>query len=244
MKSAMRLIVVTVALSFGISVVPWCSSHGEEGGNHLAVVAAIEGDGIKVKRFTQNDLESPAKMGMKLFDKDTVITPMSATCSLMFNTGDVVKVAANSRLTVNMRPRDAKSLTSISHKLAAAFFTENPDEDTLAAVGGVRAIDPLMPIVLFPKDSTIMADKPAFEWSEIPGALSYVVTLTDSDGNVFTQDVKGTKTDYPSAFPALKPGDSYFWQVDVVLKETKRSSETSTFMVATDEVTKEVQDAG
>ncbi len=211
---------------------------------HLAMAVSTQGDGIKVKRFSQNDLESPLKMGMKLYDKDTVITPASASCSLMFNTGDVIKVAPNSRLTVNMRPQDSKSLASVSRKLAAAFFTENPDEDTLTAIGGVRAVDPLMPIQLYPKESTILEGKPMFAWSEIPGAIQYIVTVTDSEGNVFTKETGSAAASlpYPADFPELKPGDMYFWQVDAILKDTQRSSESGTFMLATEDMVKEIED--
>ena len=238
MKTAKTFFLAMLLVSWTIPSICLC---GEEAA-HLAIVVSMEGEGAKVKRFSQNDLESPAKVGMKLYDKDTVITPALSTCSLMFNTGDVVRVAANSRLTVNMRPQDSKSLMSVSRKLAAAFFTEDPNEDTLAAVGGVRAIDKEMPVLLFPKEATIVKERPTFQWSEIPGAKSYAVTLTDSEGNVWTKEGVGqTQLQYPNDFPALKQGSNYFWQVDAVLKTTKKTSEAGTFDLASEEIKKEIE---
>ena len=237
MKATLKLVLTMLLLSWMVPSICLCTEEAA----HLAIVVSMVGDGAKVKRFSQNDLESPAKVGMKLYDKDTVITPATASCSLMFNTGDMVKVAANSRLTVNMRPQDSKSLMSVSRKLAAAFFTEDPNEDTLAAVGGVRAIDTQMPVLLFPKESSIMTEKPTFQWSQIPGAKNYIVTLTDSEGNVWTKEgIAAPKLEYPAEFPALKQGASYFWQVDVVLKDTKKSSESGTFDLISEEAKKEI----
>ena len=208
---------------------------------HLAIVVSTQGEGIRVKRYSQNDLESPIKIGMKLFDKDTVITPPASTCSIMFNTGNLVKVSANSRLTVNMRPMDANTLTSISRKLAEAFFTEDPQEDNLQAVGGMRSTGKDAPRLLFPKESTIANNRPAFQWSLMPGAKKYVVTLTSVEDNLWTRETDQPRLEYPSDLPPLAPGISYFWQVDVVYKDTRRSSEPGSFDIAGKDVLEEIE---
>ncbi len=237
MKTKIKIVKLLLVMAIAFpAIYIWATD-----GNHLAVIASVDGDGTKVKRFSQNDLETPAKMGMKLFDKDTVITG-AASCALMFNTGDLVKVSPNSRLTVNMRPMDSKALTSISRKLAAAFFTEDPQEDSLSTIGGVRAVEKDMPVLMYPKESTIPIEKPTFKWSEIPGAKNYVVTLTDSEGSVWTKEAALATLAYPTEFPVLKKGEPYFWQVDVVLKDTRKSSETGTFDVIKDDLRAELNE--
>ncbi len=201
--------------------------------DYLAMIVSVDGPGVMVKRYSQSGLESCAKIGMKLYDHDTVITPLRVACSLIFQTGDIVKINPNSRLTMNMRSLDIKPFANMSRQLAASFFTEDPDEDNLSAVGGMRSALQDVPVPLYPRDSTLLSDKPDFQWEESEGAQRYVLTLTDSEGKSWSLETKKAQISYPTVFPVLKPGATYFWQVEAVKKDVRNMSEASYFAIAT-----------
>ncbi len=213
---------------------------------HSAIIISMQGEGINVQRFHQNDKNDrcvPAKAGMKLYDRDTIITPASAACIVMLDTGEILKIAANTKRTIGTRDQNFGSLPGVSRRLARAIFTADTNEDALMAVWSVRAINKEIPVLLFPAESSIATERPVFQWSRIPGTRSHNLTLLDSEGNVWTKkDVGENKLEYPSEFPVLKEGTRYFWQVDAVLKDSNKSSETGMFDLAGEGARKDAQE--
>ena len=210
----------------------------------VAMIVCLAGDGVLVHHADAMAEASPARMGMKLYTSDIIWTSAGSTCSLLLIDGQLVKVPSQSSVTMGTELNRRESVAQISPGMSSFLLKEEPRKgDSASSDVPLRTRGPGDgPIPLSPKDYAVMTDKPLFEWSEVPGALQYVLMLINKEGDTWTKEVQGTRTEYPSDFPKLKLGESWFWQVDALSKKFRKSSESSTFVVVSEEVKKALED--
>jgi tetratricopeptide (TPR) repeat protein len=88
-------------------------------------------------------------------------------------------------------------------------------EYLLAGCGGGRTVrarspqDALVPYVIYPRNTSVLSDRPDLEWNSVPGSERYTVSLMNGDTVVWTKEVTDNEMSYPSEADALQPGIDY-----------------------------------
>jgi hypothetical protein len=77
------------------------------------------------------------------------------------------------------------------------------------------------PVLLSPRDTALMSDRPTIRWTAVPGAFSYKVVIEPLGPARWSQEVQETQLAYPAGAPKLVPGKSY----RAVVSTSGRSSE-------------------
>ncbi|MDX2149993.1 MAG: T9SS type A sorting domain-containing protein [Bryobacteraceae bacterium] len=65
--------------------------------------------------------------------------------------------------------------------------------------------------ILYPQTETVTVARPVFQWTPLPGASSYLVTVQDAQGRVVAQSPHLTGTGWTPSEPL--PAGTYIWQV-------------------------------
>jgi tetratricopeptide (TPR) repeat protein len=90
--------------------------------------------------------------------------------------------------------------------------------------------DEVLFTAITPRYSTVLEDRPLFEWTPANDAKKYKVKLYDDYGNfIWETETAETKVKYPDDRPGLKPG-KYQWEVIVQVGD--RSPEGAPFIMA------------
>lgn len=118
------------------------------------------------------------------------------------------------------------------------FFQEKFEQtqEGLMQVAGVRALETVggkTPVILGPRNSSIMTTTPFLEWSEVDGAIGYQITIYDNEGLVFSTTLIETKLDYTG--PELLKGKKYSWFVNAITERASFPSVCVSFTILEDE---------
>ena len=80
--------------------------------------------------------------------------------------------------------------------------------------GGTRGMP--RPVALAPRLGKLYGDQPAFSWKLEGKAKNFLFILwNDAQAELFRAEVTGSEYRYPATAPALEPGKTYFWTVEV-----------------------------
>lgn len=72
------------------------------------------------------------------------------------------------------------------------------------------------PVALAPRLGKLYGDQPTFSWKFEGKTKNFLFVLQDDAQNeVFRAEVSGSEYRYPASAPALQPGKTYFWTVEV-----------------------------
>lgn len=96
-------------------------------------------------------------------------------------------------------------------------------------VGATRGFptEPKAPEALAPHLGKVYALDPIFVWSDTEGHRKTEFALTDSANvEIFRTPVSGAQFHYGAAAPALEPGRTYFWRLEVSSASGSRRSST------------------
>ncbi len=123
------------------------------------------------------------------------------------------------------------------------FFQEKFEQtqEGLMQVAGVRALETVggkTPVILGPRNSSIMTTTPFLEWSEVDGAIGYQITIYDNEGLVFSTTLIETKLDYTG--PELQKGRKYSWFVNAITERASFPSVCVSFTILKDEKIEQV----
>lgn len=189
----------------------------------LAVVAAVRGR-VEIAS-ARGGAAVPATFGRALERGDRVTVGKGGSATLFFGDGGVVTLPERGSLTVGggSAPAAGGALPGEVFARVSRFATAGSRETGLVSMAGVRSeTDAAAPLLLAPRNTTVLDAAPTLRWRAFPGAVRYRVRLGPAaGGESWRREVDAAPGAEPSlAFPEdaprLEPGVDYEWEVEAI----------------------------
>jgi hypothetical protein len=209
----------SVLLILTMSLSPTILS-GQQPGKCIALITEIKGD-ILVKKADKSEFDK-ACWGTQLFKGDQIKTMAGSEATLTLSNTGIIKIGANSSLTVSDKQEPmSKAAGDVKKISTAAMFDLNgllskkESKKETGALAGLRSGDTEELFLLnTPCKTLIKTGKPEFSWISSKPFDKYVVNLYGSNGLLWSRKVTGNTMKYPDNEKELSFGESYFWNVE------------------------------
>lgn len=207
-----RACLVALAAMFG------SQAHAVGTRDPLAFVAEFSGK-VEVTRAASKAAD-PVTLGLNLRQGDKLMVGPTGSATLLFNDGNVLELPAKSALTIGARAGGRAA--GQSDELMAGVFKSvsqgvvgGSRETGLVALAPVRGGAPAAAaLILAPRQTELLEDKPSFHWRAVKGATRYRVTLSGDQGKVWEQEASDTTLAFPADAAALGRDADYTWSVE------------------------------
>lgn len=184
--------------------------------------------------------------GHELERGDKLTVGPGGTATVYFSDGNVVELGERSTLTVGGRAGSrpaagpGATLPAGVYSSVARFVTSGSRETGLVAQSNLRGGGDRTAILLAPRRTDLITDRPGFAWRAVEGAVRYRITVTGESGEVWTRETREPRLAYPTEAAALERDRDYLWRVDAYSETDKREGEESVFHVVSEEIRKSV----
>ena len=216
----------------------------------VAFIVAMKGP---VTVAAVKGVAAKASLGRPLERGDKVTVGSGGTASLFFSDGNIIELSAGSSMTVGgkLSAADAKRIgpgSGVSNEVftrVSKFITSDKKQAGLVALSPMRGA-PRPPLLIEPRVSALLSNRPQFAWRSIGGASRYQITVTNEAGAVWTREVSDTTLAYPADADSLAAGSDYTWEV-MAMSDTgpipgEGAREQSTFHVLSEGEAEQVRD--
>lgn len=186
----------------------------------LAVITGVTGD-VLVKK-TNSDEFVKAYWGTQLYKGDKVKTISDAEATLSFSDNSVVRLGANSMMTISTGGSSTSDTGNDVKKVSTAMLVNiaplisrgerTREEGALAGLRGDNNQDLIA--LTSPSNTFVKTNRPSFSWTASKTFDNYTVNLYSSSGLIWSKRVKGNSLEYPGDIANLEFGQSYFWNVE------------------------------
>jgi hypothetical protein len=159
---------------------------------------------------------------------------------VFFNDGNVIELAEKSAVTIGGRVGAAKpaagpaaGLPSEVYAQVSKFSVGGSRESGLTVQSPTRGDASDTPfLIIAPRRTAVMTDRPAFAWRAVEGATRYRVTVSTADaGEVWKREVTGVALDYPADAPAIPAGAECLWEIEALSDAKSLRHESTVFTV-------------
>lgn len=200
----------------------------------LAVLAAVKG---KVQLIHASGATTVAGFGQALERGDKVVVPAGGAASVFFNDGNIIELAEKSSITVGGKVASKPhvgpggELSAEVYSRVTKFVTGGSAQTGLVAMATVRGTDTTAPVLLAPRNTTVMASRPSFSWRAVEHATRYRVSVSGDDGELWNREVPAPSLDYPADAESLVAGGDYQWEVQALSDRGLLRKEASSFEI-------------
>ncbi|MFA0745945.1 MAG: hypothetical protein LASZOEIN_002759 [Candidatus Fervidibacter sp.] len=188
--------------------------------NPVGVITEVKGQ-VQIKRAGKSAW-LPARVNMPVYAGDVLRTGSNGKVVVWTPTGRAQTLGPKKTVSINPVRGTRDSLWrevwgSFVNRMKSNFSDEN-----LATVAAARASISLPAknrlVLLSPRNTKVLEERPTFVWTEVENAKGYRVTVGffDDDKRVWETVVSQNSLHYPSDAPELKPGRVYIWQVEAI----------------------------
>jgi hypothetical protein len=197
--------------------------------------------GVQVLRPAKNKWSRGSPM-LTVADGGRVkVAPGGSAVVMLFANGARFQLAPNS--TVSFSETGARGVAGAAPRSLKA----RPKRQANAAAGSRVARGRLGGVVLRNGtqkielrslfDTATLEARPTFRWLAVPDAASYQVKVF-ADGNepLWQSEATATEIQYPDDAPALKPGQSYDWEVSTTVGDTRHERKGVFALLGAEEV--------
>jgi tetratricopeptide (TPR) repeat protein len=213
-KPTLILLILVFSLS-GLKL-----SIAQQSSKCIAIIIEISGD-VLVKE-TGKTVFIKALWGTQLFQGDQIKTSDKSLASLLFANSSLIKLDANSMLTISINESATSQSREMSRNISAAMMGNfsalafrRDEKEEKGWMTGLRSGNEDQTIKLeFPYNTLIKTNHPAFSWITDKSFESYKVNLYNSKGLVWSKKVSESSINYPENEKELEFGESYFWSVE------------------------------
>lgn len=208
----------------------------------LAILASARGE-VAVRPAGGKSAEAAA-FGRALERGDQVQVAQGGAATIVFNDGSVIELGAGSAITVGGKAQEKSRVetgTPIPDEVfsqVSKYVTGGSRQTGLVALSAMRSgksASDSQPMIVSPRLSDVLTDRPALSWRAVDGANRYRVTLSGEDGEVWSQETAATELPYPADAEPLAAGGDYSWRVEARSDLGSLRSEESVFHVPTAE---------
>ncbi|MEO5617369.1 MAG: hypothetical protein ABIS67_06330 [Candidatus Eisenbacteria bacterium] len=210
----------------------------------FALLAAAKG----TVTVTSTKLGTGAQVsfGRELARGDKLAVGPGGSATIYFSDGNVVELGERSTLTIGGRAGSrptagpGAALPAGVYANVARFVTRGSRETGLVAQSTLRGSEAPPPMLLAPRRSDLIHDRPDFRWRPIEGATRYRVTVTGESGELWTRETREPALVYPADATALERDLDYLWRVDARSDAGSLHAEESVFHVVSEDIRKAV----
>ena len=214
----------------------------------IAVITEISGD-VFVRKHDKTAFVK-ALWGTQLFQGDQIKTSDRSQASLLYANSNLIKLDANSVITISINESSAASQPKeMPRNISAAMMgnfsaltfrrDENEEKGWLVELRSGNEDQTIK--LTSPYNTLIKTYRPSFSWITNKSFDSYKVNLYNSRGLVWSKKASGCTLNYPENEKELEFGESYFWNVEGEdLIDTDKSS-SCRFSVLSVDKSKEVE---
>ncbi len=179
-----------------------------------------------------------AAFGRALERGDRVIVGAGGSATIFFQDGNVVELGERSALTVGGARPAAKAkgaeMPAEVYAGVSRFVTEGSRENGLVAVSQLRSVSDA-PLLLAPRNTSILDVRPTFRWRPVEGATRYRVLLSSAEGTGWEREVTADSSlAYPADADPLAPGSSCSWSVVAEREDSEIRREEAVLHVVDD----------
>ncbi len=201
--------------------------------NPVGVITEVKGQ-VQIKRAGKGSWQ-PARVNMPVYAGDVLRTGSNGRVVVWTPTGRAQSLGPKKTVSINpvKSPRD-----SLWREVWGSFVSRmkaNFSEENLATVAAARAPISLPAknrlVLLSPRNTKVLEERPTFVWTEVENAEGYRVTVGffDDEKRVWETVVNRNSLRYPDDAPELKPDKIYIWQVEAI--GVPNASESAWFAV-------------
>ena len=201
--------------------------------NPVGVITEVKGQ-VQIKRAGKSSWQ-PARVNMPVYAGDVLRTGSNGRVVVWTPTGRAQSLGPKKTVSINpvKSPRD-----SLWREVWGSFVSRmktNFSEENLATVAAARTPVSLPAknrlVLLSPRNTKVLEERPTFVWTEVENAKGYRVTVGffDDEKRVWETVVNRNSLRYPDDAPELKPGKIYIWQVEAI--GVPNASESAWFAV-------------
>ena len=224
------------------------TSEAQDQTQYMALITGINGN-VLLKKAGKSEFVK-AIWGTQLFKGDQVKTENNSEVSLTFSDGTIMTVASGRIFEVSgenpSSPAAGGKVKKVSTAMMAnmsALTSKRDNKRDVGALAGLRGAGNEEPIELTsPSNTLIRTDRPTFTWNPRKPFDKFVVNLYSSNGLVWSNKVSESILKFPPAEKGLKPGETYFWNVEGEDLLDNKKSANYKFSVLSFEKSKEVKD--
>ena len=187
----------------------------------VAVLAGMKGRVFLVGAHAREKAPTPAEFGARLERGDRVTVGAGSSATLFFNDGNILELAAGSSITISGRVASGavtgnEKLPREAFGAVASYVLRGSREGGLFVAPPMRSAgDPDNPEPLSPRNTDLLSGRPAFAWRATPGAVRYVVSLSGTQGEVWSRESPTNSLAWPADADAISDGE-YVWDVQAM----------------------------
>ena len=201
--------------------------------NPVGVITEVKGQ-VQIKR-TGKGAWQPARVNMPVYAGDVLRTGSNGKVVVWTPTGRAQTLGPKKTVSVNPVKGVRDSLWREVWGSFVSRMKSNFSEENLATVAAARTPVSLPAknrlVLLSPRNTKVLEERPTFVWTDVENAKGYrvMVGFFDDDKRVWETVVNRNSLRYPDDAPELKPGKVYIWQVEAI--GVPNASESAWFAV-------------
>jgi hypothetical protein len=206
----------------------------------LAIVASTKGQ-VDIMPAAGGALQR-ATFGRSLERGDKVQVGSDGAATVVFNDGNVIELSAGSAITIGGRMTDnpqvgpGAALPDEVFAQVSKYVTGGSRQKGLVALSAMRSsTDENGAILISPRESDVMTDRPYFRWRAVAGATRYKVSVSGDDGDIWAHETAETEAVLPDDVDALIGDADYIWHVQALGDNGRLRDEETFFHVLDDE---------
>jgi hypothetical protein len=183
-----------------------------------------------------------ASFGRELDRGDKVTVGAGGGATIYFSDGNVIELGEKSSVTIGGRVAPSQAVGPAAALPAGVFasvsryVTKGSRETGLVAQSSMRGGGESPPLLLAPRKTDVLEDRPAFSWRAAEGATRYRVTLSGDAGDLWSRESTTASLNYPADAPALARDADYLWRLEAFGPSGSLRTEETLFRVVSVEL--------
>ena len=180
----------------------------------VALVVATSGR-VEVSRASSKSVER-GTIGLALLRGDKVQAGAGGAATLLFSDGNLLELSEKSAITIGAHPRVARSrepnpVMADVFKSVSGGVVGGSRETGLVALAPARRPPGRKEIILAPRQTEILDERPAFRWRRVRGADRYRVVVSGEAGELWQRETGDTSFAYPADAAPLARETELLW---------------------------------
>ncbi|TMQ55005.1 MAG: hypothetical protein E6K72_07040 [Candidatus Eisenbacteria bacterium] len=199
----------------------------------LAYIAAISGR-VDVARSSKTG--ERGTIGLALLKGDRVQVGAGSGATLFFNDGNLLELSEKSTITVGTqnkgarRPEPNPAMAGV-FKSVSEGVVGGSRETGLVALAPVRGGPSGAEVILAPRQTQILDDRPMFRWRAVAGANRYRVVVSGEAGELWQRETGDTSLAYPADAAPLPRGGDVLWALHASNDRGSLAEEENSFQI-------------
>ena len=180
----------------------------------VAFIVATSGR-VDVARPSSKSAER-GTIGLGLLRGDKVQVAADGAATLLFSDGNLLELSEKSAITVGAQPKVARRpepdpVMAGVFKSVSEGVVGGSRETGLVALAPVRGGPDRKEIILAPRQTEILDDRPAFRWRGVHGADRYRIVVSGDSGELWQRETGDTSIAYPADVAPLARETDLLW---------------------------------